>query len=154
MNYRRIYADGYSYYLTLVTYRRNPLLIDNISLLREAFRASKKKYVYRIEGIVILPEHIHMIITPNNAMDYPKIIRYIKRYFVYGLDEDVKQRLKTMLGNSKYRRGHAGVWQERYYEHTIRNEKDFLEVMDYMKYNPLKHGLVDNIDDWEYSSFT
>lgn len=79
MKYKRIFADGYSYYLTIVTHRRKPILIDNIDLLRYAFKLSKKKYEYKIDAIVILPEHIHMIITPKIATDYSKIISYIKR---------------------------------------------------------------------------
>ena len=154
MNYRRIYADGYSYYLTLVTYRREPILIDNIELLRYAFKLSKKKYDYRIDAIVILPDHIHMIIRPKIASEYSKIIRHIKRSFVYGLDKQSKEIAKNSLGHKKHRRGHAGVWQERFYEYTIRDEKDYIEILNYIKYNPVKHGYIDDIEDWEYSSFT
>ncbi len=154
MNYKRIFLDGYSYYLTLVTYRREPMLIDNIALLRDSFRRSKQRYEYNIDAIVILPDHIHMIITPKIASDYSKIIRHIKRSFVYGLDKESKEIAKNSLGHKKYRRGHAGVWQERFYEHTIRNEKDYLEILNYIKYNPVKHGYIEDIKDWKYSSFT
>jgi len=126
MNYKRIYLDGYSYYLTLVTHERKPLLVDNIALLREAFKRSKQKYVYSIEAIVVLPDHLHMIITPQNARDYSKIIHHIKRSFVYGLDKQIKRQAKYELSDAKYKRGHAGIWQERFYEHTIRDEKDWL----------------------------
>lgn len=153
MNYRRIFIDGYSYYLTLVTHGRKSILIDNITLLRDAFKHSKEKYDYRIDAIVVLPDHIHMIITPKIATDYPKIIRHIKRYFVYGFNLEMKNELKNSLSHKKYRRGHTGVWQERYYEHTVRDEKDLLEIMAYMKHNPLKHGLIENGETWEYSSF-
>ena len=77
-NYRRIFEDGYSYYLTIVTHRRNPILIDNITLLRQSFAQSKKRFDYRIDAIVILPEHIHMVITPKKATDYPKDSRGYK----------------------------------------------------------------------------
>ena len=153
MNYRRIYSDGYSYFLTMVTHRRKPWLVENIELLRYAFRLSKKKYDYRIDAIVILPDHLHMIITPQISKEYSKIINSIKRSFVYGLDEKIKQEAKGEISNSKYRRSHAGIWQERFYEHTIRDEKDWVEKMEYIQYNPLKHELVENIEDWEHSSF-
>jgi len=153
MNYRRIYLNNYSYYLTLVTYRRKPILIENIEILRDAFKRSKQKYRYHIDAIVVLPEHIHMIITPQNATDYSKIIRHIKRSFVYGLNESVKAEGKLELSQAKYHRGHAGIWQERFYEHTIRDEKDWLEIMQYIEYNPIKHELVKEIKDWKYSSF-
>ena len=153
MNYRRIYLDSYSYYLTLVTQGRKPLLVEHIDLLRKAFKLSKQKYEYTIEAIVILPDHMHMIIRPRIATEYSKIIRHIKRSFVYGLDNETTEQAKAEISHAKYHRGHAGIWQERFYEHTIRDEKDWLEKMEYIKYNPIKHGYVDNVADWKYSSF-
>jgi len=153
MNYRRIFLNNYSYYLTLVTHQRKPLLIDNIEILSDAFRRSKQKYIYSIDAIVVLPDHIHMIISPKVATDYPKIIRHIKRSFVYGLHQTVKDEAKNTMSHAKYRRGHSGIWQERFYEHTIRNEKDWLAKMEYIKYNPIKHKLVAKLEDWKYSSF-
>ena len=159
MKYRRIFADGYSYFLTLVTHERKPILIDNIEHLRNAFKYSKKNYDYKIDAIVILPDHLHMIITPKIATEYPKIISNIKRSFVYKtvgrgiLTPTINENTKLNLSPSKYSRKHAGVWQERYYEHTIRDEKDWLEKMEYIKYNPIKHELVKDIKDWKYSSF-
>ena len=152
-NYKRIYLQNYSYYLTVVTQNRRPLLIDNIELLRDSFRRSKKRYDYAIDAIVILPDHIHMIITPKNPKDYSKIIALIKRSFTYGLDMKTKEESKFNLSASSYRRNLSGVWQKRFYEHTIRDEKDYVKILDYIKINPIKHGLVDNIDDWKYSSF-
>lgn len=70
-NYKRVFEDGYSYYLTVVTHRRNPILIENITLLRQSFAVSMQKYSYRIEAIVVLPDHFHMIITPQNVKEYP-----------------------------------------------------------------------------------
>jgi putative transposase len=153
MKYRRIFADGYSYYLTMVTHQRKPLLVEHIDLLRYAFASSKKRYDYRIDAIVVLPDHLHMIITPQLATDYPKIIAHIKRSFLYGLDKNIKAQAKMELSSSKHRRDHAGIWQERYYEHTIRNEKDLIEKLSYMRSNPVKHNLVERADEWQYSSF-
>ena len=159
MNYRRVYADGYSYFLTVVTHGRKPLLVDNIELLRYAFRLSKKKYTYRIDAIVVLPDHLHMIITPSEAKEYSKIISHIKRSFVYALTvgrgvpsptSDMVINRKHQLSAAKYRRQHSGIWQERFYEHTIRNEKDWLEKMSYIQHNPIKHGLVEDINEWQY----
>ena len=152
-NYKRIYLQNHSYYLTVVTQHRRPILIDNIELLRDSFRRSKKRYDYTIDAIVILPDHIHMIITPQNPKDYSKIIALIKRSFTYGLDMKTKEESKFNLSASSYRRNLSGVWQKRFYEHTIRDEKDYAKILDYIKINPIKHGLVDNIDDWKYSSF-
>jgi len=152
-NYKRIYLENYSYYITVVTQNRRPILIDNIELLRDSFRRSKKRYDYVINAIVILPDHIHMIITPKNPKDYSKIIALIKRSFTYGLDMKTKEESKFNLSASSYRRNLSGVWQKRFYEHTIRDEKDYSKILDYIYINPIKHGLVKNIEDWKYSSF-
>jgi len=152
-NYKRIYLENYSYYITVVTQNRQPILIDNIELLRDSFRRSKKRYDYVINAIVILPDHIHMIITPKNPKDYSKIIALIKRSFTYGLDMKTKEESKFNLSASSYRRNLSGVWQKRFYEHTIRDEKDYSKILDYISINPIKHGLVKNIEDWKYSSF-
>ena len=160
MNYKRIYLNNYSYFITIVTHQRQPILVNNIDLLRDAFRRSKQRYSYTIDAIVILPEHLHMIITPKVATEYSKIISHIKRSFVYGLvgrgtttpTSKIKNR-KITLTPAKYKRQHAGIWQERFYEHTIRDEKDWLEKMEYIRTNPVKHQWVENVEDWEYSSF-
>jgi len=148
-NYRRIFEDGYSYYLTIVTHERCPILINNIVLLRKSFAQSKKRFNYTIDAIVVMPDHIHMVITPDKATEYPKIIGAIKAYFsrYYEGNEVLEQ------SSSRSKKRYKAVWQKKYYEHTIRNEKDWYETMEYMKYNPVKHGLVEKVEDWEFSSF-
>jgi len=150
-NYRRIFLDGYSYYLTIVTHRRNPILIDNIQLLRQAFAHSKEKFEYHIDAIVILPDHFHMIITPRYAADYPAIISAIKRYFSKHCDPKYYDHLKQSA--SRQSRGMKPIWQKRFYEHTIRNEKDWHEKLQYIRNNPVKHLYVDKPSQWQYGSF-
>ena len=103
--YKRIFLAGYSYYLTIVTHGRNPILIDNIELLRESFRESKRYFKYRIDAIVVLPDHIHMIITPQVADEYPRIVKSIKYYFSKHckLDEELEQ------SASRYRRNYRPI---------------------------------------------
>ena len=150
-NYKRIFIDGYSYFITIVTHQRNPILIKNIALLRESFYLSKQKYEYKIDAIVILPEHFHMIITPKYAKDYPHIIRTIKQNFSKHCPlEDYAHLLQS---KSRERKGYSLIWQKRFYEHTIRNEKDLIEKMQYIENNPVKHGYIDDVNQWEYSSF-
>ncbi len=150
-NYRRIYLDGYSYFFTLVTYQRNPILIDNIDLLRESFKYAKSKFDFDIEAIVILPDHIHMIITLSCAKDYPKIISSIKRYFSQRCNPSYYAHL--LHSASRESHGYKAVWQKRFYEHTIRDEKDFRVRVEYIHYNPVKHGLVREVALWKHSSF-
>ncbi len=150
-NYKRIFEDGYSYYLTIVTHQRNPILIENITLLRESFRVSKMQYNYRINDIVVLPDHLHIIITPDNACDYPHIVRTIKQYFSKHCD--TKYYAHLAQSKSRDKEGYRPIWQKKYYEHTIRDEKDLQEKVTYMYNNPVKHGYVEKEEDWEYSSF-
>jgi putative transposase len=146
-NYKRLFLEGYSYYLTIVTHRGNPILIDHIEALRESFRESKKYYRYTIDAIIILPDHIHMIITPKQAKEYPKIVRAIKYNFSTKITQDEEQSM------ARHKKGMNPIWQKRYYEHTIRDEKDYLRCIEYMQNNPIKHGLIDNEEKWKYSSF-
>ena len=150
-NYKRIFLDGYSYFITVVTHQRNPILIDNIKLLREAFRYSMKKHNYHIDAIVILPDHFHMIITPKHSEEYPKIISAIKRYFSRHCEPKHYAHLEQSL--SRYKRNMKPIWQKRFYEHTIRNDKDMHEKLQYMYHNPIKHQYTDDSKKWKYSSF-
>ena len=149
-NYKRLFLDGYSYYFTIVTHLRKPILIDNIQILREGFRESKRYYDYTIDAIVILPDHIHMIITPKNVDEYPKIIHAIKYNFSkrYTCDRDMEQ------SYSRYKRKIQPIWQKRYYEHTIRNEKDYERCIEYIRINPIKHQYINDDEKWKYSSFS
>ena len=60
-NYKRIFLPDHYIFITMVTKCRNLILIDNIELLRNSFKTVKKKYNFEIYGIVILPDHVHMI---------------------------------------------------------------------------------------------
>jgi putative transposase len=150
-NYTRVFLDGFSYFVTVVTHQRNPILIDNINLLREAFVKSKDKYEYTIDNIVILPDHFHMIITPKHAEDYSKIISFIKRYFSRNCFRHYYAHL--LQSSSRENRGMKPIWQKRFFEHTIKNEKDLFETTQYMYHNPVKHGYVDDPKIWKYSSW-
>jgi len=150
-NYKRIFMDGYSYFITVVTHGRNPILIKNIALLRESFHVSKQKYDYTIDAIVILPDHFHMIIIPKCADDYSQIVRTIKQHFSKHCPE--KDYAHLYQSWSREKKGYSLIWQKRFYEHTIRNEKDLIEKMQYIQNNPVKHGYIDEVNRWEYSSF-
>ena len=149
-NYKRIFLDGYSYYITMVTYNRNPILIENITLLRESFGYAKRLFAFDIIDIVILPDHLHMIIEVPHARDYPKIISSIKRYFSKHCDQSYYQHIKQSA--HRERSGYYPIWQKRYYEHTIRDERDYREKATYIYNNPIKHGYAKDITQWQYRS--
>ena len=151
MKYKRLFLEGYAYFMTVVTYQRNQILIDNIDLLRESFQHAKTKFDFDIDAIVILPDHFHMIIKPNIPEEYPKIIGVLKSHFSKNCDPEFYTHLAQT--QSRMKQNYRPVWQKRFYEHTIRDEQDYKARLDYIHFNPVKHGYANTANTWEYSSF-
>lgn len=147
-NYRRVFIQNSFVFLTIITHNRNPILIKNIRLLREAFKKVKELYSYEIVACAILPEHIHLILALEKIENYPKVISAVKHYFSRNINIEPKE-----LSESKIKKREKGIWHRRYFEHTIIDELDLNKHIDYIHYNPVKHGIVKNVKDWEYSSF-
>ncbi len=147
MQYRRLYQPGARYFFTVVTENREPLLIENIERLRAAFRLCLSRYPFEIDAIVVLPEHLHTIWRlPENDADFSKRWMVIKRKFSAGLPSRV-------ISDSKTRKREKGIWQRRFWEHCIRDEDDWRRHVDYIHFNPVKHGYVSKPQDWRHSSF-
>ena len=147
MEYRRFYQPGARYFFTVVTANRKPLLIENIERLRAAFKTCKERHPFEIEAMVVLPDHLHTLWRlPEGDADFSKRWMVIKRNFSSGLPQEA-----TSL--SKIKKREKGIWQRRFWEHCIRNEDDWRRHMDYIHFNPIKHGYVDKPTDWQYSSF-
>ena len=147
MEYRRFYQPGARYFFTVVTANRKPLLIENIEKLRAAFKTCKERHPFEIEAMVVLPDHLHTIWRlPEGDADFSKRWMVIKRNFSSGLPQEV-------TSASKIKKREKGIWQRRFWEHCIRNEGDWRRHIDYIHYNPVKHGYVDTPQEWEYSSF-
>ncbi len=151
MNYRRLYTQGATYFFTVnLQDRTSDLLIQEIDLLRECFRKVKQKHPFEINAIVILPDHIHTIWTmPTDDYDYSKRWRLIKYYFSHQL----KITEDEYIPPSRQKKQERGIWQRRFWEHQIRSEEDYNNHVNYIHYNPLKHGYVQKAKDWQYSSF-
>lgn len=152
MQYRRARIEGGTYFFTVVTYKRMKILTqsENISLLREAFEYVMQKHPFTIDAIVILPDHIHCMWTlPNSDYDYSMRWRLIKSYF----SRQCQCRYSNKLSESQQKKKELAIWQRRYWEHLIRDENDFTRHVEYIHYNPVKHGLVRAPMHWEYSSF-
>ncbi len=147
MKYRRFYQSGAIYFFTVVTEDRKPLLIDNIERLRSAFRLCKDRYPFDIEAIVVLPDHLHTLWKlPEGDKDFSKRWMVIKRKFSSGLPCGT-------VNASKAKKREKGIWQRRFWEHYIRNEEDWRRHVDYIHFNPVKHGYVSEPQDWPYSSY-
>jgi putative transposase len=146
MNYRRNYVDGGTYFFTVNIYdRQSTLLVDQIDILRSAVKFVKQRKPFQINAWVVLPDHMHAIWTlPPEDSDYSSRWREIKKRFTKELIKDsfVHSRLKGKV-----------VWQKRFWEHTIKSHVDFQKHFDYVHINPLKHGVVERVSDWPFSSF-
>ncbi|MGA8277014.1 MAG: transposase [Rhodanobacteraceae bacterium] len=148
-NYRRDRTAGGSYFFTLnLADRRSHRLVEHIELLRAAFRAVKATHPFVVDAIVVLPDHLHAVWTlPSNDADYALRWRLIKTRFSRSLPRG-EPRVASRQG-----KGERGIWQRRYWEHRIRDDRDFAAHVDYVHINPVRHGLVAATRDWPYSSF-
>ena len=152
--YRRSYVSGGTFFLTLVTYRRIPLFSDsqNVSRLRFALAKTRTERPFEITAAVVLPDHLHFLWTlPPNDSDYSLRISRLKVLFTRALRG--KRSLPKNVSLSRRKHRESDVWQRRFWEHTIRDEVDWQRHLDYIHYNPVKHGLVSCPHLWEYSSF-
>lgn len=148
-DYRRNWVPGGTYFFTVALLeRKQDLLVTEIGRLRDAVRRVKRLYPFEIIAWVVLPDHLHCVWSlPQGDADYATRWRLIKLLFVKGLPKG--ERLSAVRNRRKER----GVWHRRYWEHTIRSERDLVNHVDYVHWNPMKHGLVSRVTDWPYSTF-
>ena len=150
MKYIRSQAKGATFFFTVVTYKRRNILCDaiNVILIKEAFKHVMKKYPFQNDAFVMLPNHIHCIWTlPENDSNFSLRWQLIKRYFTKRCED----KYKGARSASMIKKGEQAVWQRRGWEHQIRDERDYSNHVDYIHYNPVKHGLVKKPIDWKYS---
>jgi len=148
--YRRAKVAGASYFFTVNCAERhgNQLLVNHIDLLRQVFLKVKKGHPFKINAIVVLPDHLHCIWTlPPGDADYKTRWSLIKAGFSRGILPGERR------SRSRLKRAERGIWQRRYWEHLIRDDRDYQRHVDYIHWNPVKHGWVNRVRDWPYSSF-
>jgi len=148
VDYRRVRVVNSSYFFTVnLRNRQSKILTQHIDLLRKSFIETRIKYPFTIDAVVILPEHIHTIWTlPPNDDNYPTRWQLLKSLFTRKL-------VKVGINLNKSPKGEYNLWQRRYWEHVIRDEADMQRHIEYIHYNPVKHGLVEQVKDWPHSSF-
>jgi REP-associated tyrosine transposase len=123
------------------------VLVDHVGALRAAFREARRKRPFTIDAIVVLPDHLHAILTlPSGDWDFSGRWRRIKGHFSNHM-------LTAGIASTRHANGELALWQRRFWEHTVRDEGDFERHVDYIHFNPVKHGLVSRVSDWPYSSF-
>lgn len=143
-DYKRLYLPGGTYFFTLVTHHRRPFLAapEVVGQLRKAARYVQGRRPFELLAAVILPDHLHWLWTlPPDDADYSVRIQMLKTAFSRAMPAPVR-------GS-----GYKTVWQPRFWEHCIRDEADFHRHLDYLHYNPVKHGLVNSPAAWPYGSF-
>jgi len=152
--YRRTRNAGGSFFFTVVTERRQRLLTEEpVRLaLRHAIQVVRRQRPFRIDGLVLLPDHLHAIWTmPSDDDDYATRWRLIKRCVTRQLGAAFHN--PAVMTQRRRMKGEGSVWQHRYWEHWLRDDDDMRRHLDYLHFNPVKHGLVERVLDWEWSSF-
>ncbi|MFC1750992.1 transposase [Pseudomonadota bacterium] len=128
--------------------RNKSHLTDRVDVLRDAVAKVKQQRPFEINAWVVLPDHLHAVWTlPEGDADYSSRWREIKKHFSKQLPVN-EYRSLTRMKNAE-----RGIWQRRFWEHTIRDDADYRHHVDYVHINPLKHGYVSAVKDWPYSSF-
>lgn len=151
-NYTRFRVAGGTFFLTLVTYDRARWFDDpdNVRHLRRAVAQVRSELPFRVVGAVVLPDHLHFIWNlPHDDGNFSSRISRVKGLFTRAV---VAIRPRA-LPASRQRRGEQVVWQRRFWEHAIRDERDLANHLDYIHYNPVKHAVASCPHAWPYSSF-
>ena len=147
-DYRRNFIAGGTFFTLNLEDRRLSLLTKHIGELRAAVREIRMRHPFTIDAMVVLPDHLHAVWTlPEGEANFSLLWRQIKSNFSRSLP------VGEPISSSRAAKGERGIWQRRYWEHTIRDENDFARHIDYVHINPVKHGLVSRVRDWPYSSF-
>ena len=153
-DYRRVYLPGGMYFFTVVTFRRQRFLIDDDvrAALREGIQFTRQSKPFEIVAWVLLPDHLHCIWRlPPDDTDFSSRWSIIKRIVTQRCGERLNR--PEWLNARRRKRQQGTLWQHRFWDHLIRDEDDFNQHMDYIHWNPVKHGFASKVDDWPYSSF-
>jgi len=152
-DYRRYFVSGGTYFFTLVSYARRPRFVGDAALarLRAAVVAVKRELPFHFLAAVVLPDHMHFLWTlPAGDADYSRRIGKMKGHFTRSSPDRWQG---EQVSASRRRHRESDVWQRRFWEHTVRDEDEMAALLDYIHYNPVKHGLTSCPHAWAASSF-
>lgn len=153
-DYRRYFVAGGTYFFTLVTYGRRPIFANDSArkILGSVMRSAAAEMPFETVALVLLPDHLHALWSlPPGDDDYSQRWKTIKDGFTTAWL--ASGGTEAMVTPSQRHRGHRGIWQRRFWEHTIRDETDLENHADYIHYNPVKHQLARRPADWQPSTF-
>ena len=147
--YRRNRVAGGTYFFTVnILDRKSDLLVAHIDALRSAIHKANRLAPFHIDAWVVLPDHMHCIWTlPSGDDAYPARWTELKKAFSKALP------VGEPISPSRHQQGERGIWQRRYWEHTIRDDADYAAHVDYVHFNPVKHGWAQQVADWPFSTF-
>ena len=147
--YRRAKIDGGVLFFTVtLADRSSDLLLRHIDRLRRIYASVQQRYPFETVAICVLPDHLHAICSlPPGDANFSLRWNVIKSGFTRGLAGEAQR------SSSKIARRERGIWQRRYWEHAIRDDVDLARHVDYIHFNPVKHGHVSRVCDWPHSSF-
>jgi putative transposase len=147
--YRRARIKGGTYFFTVtLADRPSRLLVERIDFLRRAYGNVQQRIPFESVAICILPDHLHAVwALPDGDADFSLRWNLIKGGFSRGIPSAPRRSASKLAKREK------GIWQRRYWEHVIRDDADLARHIDYIHFNPVKHGLVSRVADWPYSSF-
>jgi putative transposase len=153
--YRRAYRPGGTFFLTHVSHKRVHIWNTDAArlCLREAISAARARRPFELLQSVLLPDHLHLIVrlAPDDA-DFSIRIASLKAEFTRRWLAD-SINTETQGTPSRRRQRYRGVWQKRFWEHTVRDEQDLARCEEYLWFNPVKHGLAKCPHSWQWSSF-
>ena len=148
-NYRRTWVPGGVYFFTVRVCRSSGVdLVEHVASLRAAFASTRTLRPFEVQAIVVLPDHLHCIWQLPHS-DGDNAIRW--RQIKSGFSRAIAPREERNM--SRWRRGERGIWQRRYWERLLLDERDWQAHVDYIHYNPVKHGHAQQVRDWPHSSF-
>jgi putative transposase len=153
-DYRRAHVPGGSFFFTLVVNQRRPLFSQPaaLALFGSVLRRCLLRWPFTINALVVLPDHLHSIWSlPPGDSAYSKRWGWSKKEFSQQWLAIGGEEYATSAGRKRERR--CGIWQPRFWEHTLEDEDDFERHFDYVHYNPVKHGHVRCPHQWPHSSF-
>ena len=160
--YIRARVDGATYFFTLVTYKWRRFLTSELAeqCLRHAWHKVRARRPFQVQAVCVLPNHLHVLpnhlhclwTLPEGDTDFSIRWAAIKALFSKAYLE--AGGCEGRRNESRKRRGEAALWQRRFWEHVVRDEDDFIKHLEYIHYNPVKHGYVSRPADWRWSSFS
>ncbi|MBN2098670.1 MAG: transposase [Dehalococcoidia bacterium] len=152
--YRRTKIEGATYFFTVVTYRRQPVLClpESLDAMKDVMSNVAERYPFQTDACVVLPDHLHFVWTlPEGDSAYSVRLAMFNKEMTKRLGSSISADCAPSRSRQRHREG--TLWQRRFWEHQIRDEQDFRTHMDYIHFNPVKHGLAARPKDWRCSSF-